>query len=258
MVKRLFDIISSLLAIVILAPILVLGFISVKLSSPGPAIYRARRAGRFGEVFMMHKFRTMHTGSEHGSAITGAKDSRVFFVGKVLRNLKIDELPQLFDILIGRMSVVGPRPEDPRIVAQYYSALSRETLNIAPGLSSPGSIHYYTHSHLKLDDNDPEQSYVKNLLPIKLAMDLVYMRQRSMWYDLKIIMKTAATILLIGLGKKEFSEPAELGEARKLMANASLPLVLLNSQPGPSSRAAVCQSTIVSSEDSAPSVSAGS
>ena len=258
MVKRLFDIFASLLAIVILSPILVLGFISVKLSSSGPGIYRARRVGRFGEVFMMHKFRTMHTGSEHGSAITGAKDSRVFFVGRVLRNLKIDELPQLFDILIGRMSVVGPRPEDPRIVAQYYSSHSRETLNIAPGLSSPGSIHYYTHSHLQLDDKDPEQSYVENLLPIKLAMDLVYMRHISMWYDLRIILKTAATILLIGLGKKEFSEPAELVEARELMESANPPLVLLTSQPEQSSRAVVCQSTTVSSGDSAPSVSAGS
>ncbi len=224
MVKRLFDVIICAIAIVLLSPVLLLAYLGIRLASSGPAIYRARRVGRGGEVFVMHKFRTMHTGSDTGSVITGAKDSRVFLVGRILRALKIDELPQLYDILIGRMSIVGPRPEDPKIVTQYYSPRSRETLNIAPGLSSPGSIHYYTHSHLQLDDKDPEQSYVEKLLPIKLALDLVYMRRASLWYDVTIIMKTAVTILLIGLGKRQFAEPPEIIEARKLMANADTPL----------------------------------
>lgn len=224
MVKRLFDVIICAIAIVLLSPVLLLAYLGIRLASSGPAIYRARRVGRGGEVFVMHKFRTMHTGSDTGSVITGAKDSRVFLVGRILRALKIDELPQLYDILIGRMSIVGPRPEDPKIVTQYYSPRSRETLNIAPGLSSPGSIHYYTHSHLQLDDKDPEQSYVEKLLPIKLALDLVYMRRASLWYDVTIIMKTAVTILLIGLGKRQFADPTEMIEARKLMANADTPL----------------------------------
>ena len=224
MVKRLFDVIICAIAIVLFSPVLLLAYLGIRLASSGPAIYRARRVGRGGEVFVMHKFRTMHTGSDTGSVITGAKDSRVFLVGRILRALKIDELPQLYDILIGRMSIVGPRPEDPKIVTQYYSPRSRETLNIAPGLSSPGSIHYYTHSHLQLDDKDPEQSYVEKLLPIKLALDLVYMRRASLWYDVTIIMKTAVTILLIGLGKRQFAEPPEIIEARKLMANADTPL----------------------------------
>lgn len=224
MAKRLFDVIVCATAIVLLSPLLLLAYFGVRLASSGPAIYRARRVGRGGEVFVMHKFRTMHTGSDTGSVITGAKDSRVFLVGRILRALKIDELPQLYDILIGRMSIVGPRPEDPKIVTQYYSPRSRETLNIAPGLSSPGSIHYYTHSHLQLDDKDPEQSYVEKLLPIKLALDLVYMRRASLWYDVTIIMKTAVTILLIGLGKRQFADPTEMIEARKLMVNADTPL----------------------------------
>ncbi len=224
MVKRLFDVIICAIAIVLFSPVLLLAYLGIRLASSGPAIYRARRVGRGGEVFVMHKFRTMHTGSDTGSVITGAKDSRVFLVGRILRALKIDELPQLYDILIGRMSIVGPRPEDPKIVTQYYSPRSRETLNIAPGLSSPGSIHYYTHSHLQLDDKDPEQSYVEKLLPIKLALDLVYMRRASLWYDVTIIMKTAVTILLIGLGKRQFADPTEMIEARKLMANADTPL----------------------------------
>ncbi|MBC7968366.1 MAG: sugar transferase [Fuerstia sp.] len=230
MPKRLFDLIVCAIAIVLLSPVLLLAYFAVRLSSSGPAFYRARRVGRGGEVFVMHKFRTMHTGADAGSVITGAKDSRVFLVGRILRALKIDELPQLYDILIGRMSIVGPRPEDPKIVAKYYSPLSRETLNVAPGLSSPGSIHYYTHSHLQLDDNDPERSYVEKLLPIKLAMDLVYMRRASLWYDMTIMLKTAVTILLIALGKRRFAEPPEFAEARELMEHADTPLVTLNSQ----------------------------
>lgn len=225
MVKRLFDVIVCAIAIVLFSPVLLLAYLSVRLASSGPAIYRARRVGRGGEVFVMHKFRTMHTGSGTGSVITAAKDSRVFLVGRILRALKIDELPQLYDILIGRMSIVGPRPEDPKIVAQYYSPQSRETLNIAPGLSSPGSIHYYTQSHLQLDDNAPERSYVEKLLPIKLALDLVYMRRSSLWYDMTIIMKTAVTILLIGLGKRQFADPPEIIEARQLIEDADTPLV---------------------------------
>ena len=227
MAKRVFDVIVSAFAIFLFSPVLLLAYFGVRLTSSGPAIYCARRVGRGGEVFTMHKFRTMHAGSGTGSVITGSKDSRVFLVGRILRVLKIDELPQLYDILIGRMSIVGPRPEDPKIVAQYYSAQSRETLNVAPGLSSPGSIHYYTHSHLHLDDNDPERSYVAKLLPIKLAMDLVYLRHASLWYDLTIIFKTAVTILLIGLGKRQFAEPPEISEARDLMEHAEKPLVCL-------------------------------
>jgi lipopolysaccharide/colanic/teichoic acid biosynthesis glycosyltransferase len=166
--------------------------------------------------------------------ITGSKDPRVFLVGRVLRALKIDELPQLYDILIGKMSIVGPRPEDPKIVEQYYTALARATLNVAPGLSSPGSIHYYQHSDLQLDDTDPERSYVENLLPIKLAMDLVYIRRASLSYDLTVILKTAATILLIALGKRQFSEPPEFAEARELIENSDAPLVVLNAPQGPS------------------------
>ena len=232
MVKRIFDVIVSGFAMIVLSPVVVLAYFGVRLTSSGPAIYLALRVGRGGDVFTMHKFRTMHVGSGSGSVITGANDSRVFFVGRILRALKIDELPQLYDVLMGKMSIIGPRPEDPRIVAQYYSPLSRETLSVAPGLSSPGSIYYYTHSHLHLDDNDPERSYVEKLLPIKLALDLVYVRRASLWYDVTIILKTVGTILLIGLGKRQFSEPPELAEARKLMENADSPLVMLNSPQG--------------------------
>ena len=234
MLKRLFDMIASILGIIVLSPIFLLAYLSVKLASSGPAIYRAQRVGRFGETFVMHKFRTMHVWTGTGSLITGTKDPRIFLVGRILRALKIDELPQLYDILIGNMAIVGPRPEDPKIVERYYTSLSRETLSVAPGLSSPGSIHYYTHSDLQLDDDDPERAYVANLLPIKLAMDLVYLRRTSMRYDLTVILKTAATILLIALGKRRFAEPPEFAEARELMENSDRPLVVFNGRSGPS------------------------
>ena len=232
MAKRLFDVIASAFAMIVLSPVVVLAYFGVRLTSSGPAIYRAQRVGRGGDVFTMHKFRTMHVGSGTGSIITGASDSRVFLVGRILRAMKIDELPQLYDVLIGKMSIVGPRPEDPRIVKKYYSPHGLRTLEVVPGLASPGSIYNYTHGHLYLNDNDPELSYASKLLPIKLALELVYVRRASLWYDVTIILKTVGTILLIGLGKRQFSEPPELAEARKLMENADSPLVMLNSPQG--------------------------
>ena len=225
MAKRLFDVIASAFAMVVLSPVFVLAYFSVRLTSSGPAIYRAQRIGRGGDVFTMHKFRTMHVGCGSGSLITGANDSRVFLAGRLLRALKIDELPQLHDVLIGKMSIVGPRPEDPGIVEQYYSPLGRRTLEVAPGLASPGSIYNYTHGHLYLDDNDPERSYVGKLLPIKLALELVYVRRASLWYDVTIIVKTVVTILQIAFGKRRFAEPPEFAEARKFMENPGTPLV---------------------------------
>ncbi|HQZ63919.1 MAG TPA: sugar transferase [Planctomycetaceae bacterium] len=225
MAKRLFDLCASIIALALLWPILLLAYLAIRLSSPGPAMYPAKRVGRHGRIFVMHKFRTMHIGADAGSAITGARDPRVFFAGRILRALKIDELPQLYDVLTGKMSIVGPRPEDPRIVAQYYSAEALRTLDVAPGLSSLGSIYYYTHTQDHLDDSDPEGSYLANLLPIKLALDIIHQRRASMTYDMKIILKTAVTILLIGLGKRQFADPPELAEARQLMLNTA-PLVL--------------------------------
>ena len=230
MVKRLFDVFASFIAIILLSPILLLAFLSVRVSSSGPAIYRAQRIGRGGTPFVMHKFRTMHVRPSTGSVITSANDSRIFLVGRILRALKIDELPQLFDVLAGKMSIVGPRPEDPKIVERYYTPLARETLSVAPGLSSPGSIHYYTSSELHVDDGDPERFYVARLLPIKLAMDIVYLRRVSLWYDLTIIAKTAITIVLIGCGKRKFAEPPEFAEAQQLMHNDDAPLVRLSQQ----------------------------
>jgi lipopolysaccharide/colanic/teichoic acid biosynthesis glycosyltransferase len=161
----------------------------------------------------------MHIRPAQGSVITGANDSRIFFVGKVLRALKIDELPQLWDVLLGKMSVVGPRPEDPQIVEKFYDKNGWETLEVAPGLASPGSIYNYTHGDNYLDDNDPEGAYVKGLLPIKLALEQVYVRRQSFGYDMVIIWRTVVTIIQIATGKKQFSDPPEMPEARRILEN---------------------------------------
>lgn len=216
MAKRLFDMAAAIIGLLLLSPVFLLAFVGIKATSSGPAIYRARRMGQHGVVFVMHKFRTMHVANQPASVITGVADKRVFGFGRLLRATKIDELPQLYDVLTGTMSIVGPRPEDPKIVEQHYNQLARETLNVAPGLASPGSIYNYTHGHLYLRDADPERSYVRQLLPMKLALELVYLRRQSFTGDLHVIARTAITIVRISLGQRLFAEPPEMAEARQL------------------------------------------
>ena len=216
MAKRLFDICAATAALVLLWPVFLLAYIGIRSTSSGPAFYRARRAGRHGAVFVMHKFRTMRVATQPTSAITGVTDRRVFAFGRILRATKIDELPQLYNVLTGSMSIVGPRPEDPEIVSRHYNELARETLTVAPGLASPGSVYNYTHGHLYLSDADPEGSYATQLLPIKLALELVYLRRQSCLGDLGIIARTATTIARIAFGQRRFPDPPEMREAREL------------------------------------------
>lgn len=214
MIKRVFDIIMSVSALVVLSPILVCAAIAIKISSPGPCIYKAIRVGKNGKLFTMYKFRTMHV--DHGgfaSAITGTDDPRVFKVGKILRFSKIDELPQLFNILMGKMSIVGPRPEDKTFVDNHYSEAQKETLEMLPGLTSPGSVYYYTHAHHFIGNEDPEKDYIEKIMGVKLALDIVYIRKSSFLYDLALIYRTLSTIIKILISKKNFSIPHEMKEA---------------------------------------------
>jgi lipopolysaccharide/colanic/teichoic acid biosynthesis glycosyltransferase len=211
MAKRLFDMVVSAAALIVLSPILLIAAVGILLSSRGPVFYRAQRVGRNCEVFTMHKFRTMHVGeSQPESVITGPNDSRVFPWGSLLRLLKIDELPQMYDVLRGKMSLVGPRPEDPGLVREHYTPQHMETLRVLPGLVSPGSIYNYTHGERILAQGDPERVYVESLLPVKLALETVYVRQVSFWYDLQIILRAALVIALVACGKRDFSDPPEM------------------------------------------------
>lgn len=217
MFKRLFDITMSLLALLVLAPIMVIAAIGIKLTSPGPVIYKAQRVGRGNRRFVMFKFRTMHTNQSLKSSITAHGDPRIFPLGSLLRKLKIDELPQLFNIILGDMSIVGPRPEAAEIVDRDFKSWMMETLDIAPGLASPGSIFGYTHGEQMIGTEDPEGDYRDRLLPIKMALELIYVRHSGFFYDLKIILRTLIAIFNIAMGNQKIAFPPEYPAAMAIV-----------------------------------------
>jgi len=192
--KRIFDVVAAFLALVLLAPILLVLAAAVAVSSPGGAFFRQTRVGRHGQTFQLLKFRSMRPGSEAGGQITvGERDPRITGIGHILRRTKLDELPQLINIVRGEMSVVGPRPEVPRYVA-LYTPEQRAVLSVRPGLSSLASIAYINESEVLGRSRDPERAYVEEVMPAKLALDLRYVRERSLALDMHII---AATLLRI-------------------------------------------------------------
>jgi lipopolysaccharide/colanic/teichoic acid biosynthesis glycosyltransferase len=193
--KRLFDISFSVFSLALLAPLLICAAIGICLASPGPILYPARRVGKDGHPYTMFKFRTMHLGDGTGSVITAPRDQRIFALGRLLRRLKLDELPQLFNILRGDMSVVGPRPEDPLIVDQYYNQWMKETLAVRPGVTSPGAIYGYIYGDSLLEPTDPEGSYVRYLLQPKLALERAYLSRAGFFSDLAYIFLTAWAIV---------------------------------------------------------------
>lgn len=232
MAKRLFDVFVSTVALVLLWPFFLLAALGIRLTSRGPIFYRALRVGRDAELFTMHKFRTMHVNQgTAASAITSPGDSRVFRFGALLRLLKIDELPQLWDVLRGRMSLVGPRPEAPRIVRDHYAPEHLETLVVLPGLTSLGSLYDYTHGDSFLDPDNPERAYVEKLMPVKLALETVYLREATFWYDLRIVFRTACVIVLIACGRRRFRDPPEMRKVSHIVP-ARL-LIPLGTQPVP-------------------------
>jgi lipopolysaccharide/colanic/teichoic acid biosynthesis glycosyltransferase len=221
MAKRLMDLAGAALGLAVVAPLLALAAVAVRLSSPGPVLFRARRAGVRGRPFTMFKLRTMRAGPPgSGSRITGAEDPRVFPLCRLLRRSKLDELPQLLNVLRGEMSLVGPRPEDPDLVARYYTPLHRETLSVRPGLTSPGTLYYEAQSDRLLTGSDPERRYAETILPLKLALDLVYVRRASLRGDVALLGRTL--LLLAGrlAGRRQFPEPPEMAEALALVVPA--------------------------------------
>ena len=187
--KRPFDIIVSIFALLILSPLLLLTSILIKLTSPGPVFYRAKRVGKDGVPFKLYKFRSMTVAADEvGPKITAQGDIRVTPVGRWLRRLKIDELPQFINVLKGEMSVVGPRPEDPDYV-NAYTPEQRRVLQVRPGVTSPASV-CYRHEEQLLSGDDWEEKYIDEILPKKLQIELDYLRKRTLFTDLKIIWDT--------------------------------------------------------------------
>jgi len=200
MAKRLFDVVLSGLAVLLLSPLLLLVVLLVKLDTPGPAIYRQERVGRGGRVFRIRKFRTMiHALADPGLQITVAADPRVTRTGRWLRRTKIDELAQLFDVLEGKMSLVGPRPEVPRYVALYAPGVRDKVLSVRPGITDLASIEFSNEDELLARAADPEQEYVKVVLPRKLRLACEYVDKASFWTDLRLL---TGTLRLLILGRR--------------------------------------------------------
>lgn len=189
-----FDVLAAGLGLLLLAPLFVLIALAIKLTSPGPVFYLAQRVGRSGRPFKLYKFRSMVVGADRqGPGITVNRDARITPVGRLLRHFKLDELPQLLNVLRGEMSLVGPRPEDPRYVA-LYTREQRQILNVRPGLTSQASV-YYREEEILLSGDNWETTYREQILPRKLAAELAYLQQRTLWADLWLILRTLGAII---------------------------------------------------------------
>jgi lipopolysaccharide/colanic/teichoic acid biosynthesis glycosyltransferase len=191
MAKRLFDVVCAALGLLLLSPLLLGIALWIKIDSPGPVFFRQERVGRFGRPFRIHKFRTMvQAAPALGPQITVGADARITRAGQALRQRKLDELPQLIDVLAGRMSLVGPRPEVPRYVALYPAEQRAKILSVRPGITDPASIAYRDESRLLAAAADPERTYVEEVLPAKLRHAVAYVEQASLASDLRLILLT--------------------------------------------------------------------
>lgn len=203
--KRLFDVFFALIMIIVTLPIMLFALIGILLTSRGPIIYKATRIGKNGKPFVLYKFRTMKVDSGEVRVTTLKNDERIYPFGSLLRKSKIDELPQLVNILLNQMSVVGPRPEDISIAENIYVGKYKQIYSVKPGLTSPASLLDYTHGeHYKT-----HEEYEEEFLPLKLDVELSYVNNSNFIYDFKIVFKTSWIILLILMGKKKFDMPKE-------------------------------------------------
>ena len=188
--KRLFDIIASGMGLLILSPILIVVAIWIKLDSPGPVFYRQVRVGRNNKDFRICKFRSMRIGSDQGSLVTiGGRDPRITHSGYFIRKFKIDELPQLINVLIGDMSLVGPRPEV-RHYVNYWTSEQMHVLDVRPGITDPASIRFRNENELLEKAKDPEKYYIEVVMQEKIKLYLEYVEKHNFFYDIKLILQT--------------------------------------------------------------------
>lgn len=192
-VKRAFDVAASAAGLVVLSPVFVGVGVAIWAQDRGPVFFRQERVGRGGRTFRIHKFRSMRVANA-GSLVTSAHDNRITPVGAFLRKSKLDELPQLIDVLTGSMSLVGPRPEVPRYVAMWPADARDEILSVRPGISDPAAIAFRHEQDELAAAEDPERHYVDVILPKKVAMYRDYVRNRSFLGDLRVIVGTFAAI----------------------------------------------------------------
>lgn len=194
MTKRAFDLLAAAIGLVLVSPLLILVAVAIRLDSPGPVLFRQRRVGRNFRPFEIYKFRTMVDGaSRMGPSVTAGEDPRVTRVGRILRRTKIDELPQLINVIKGDMSLVGPRPELPKYVEMFRRDYE-EILAVRPGMTDPASLVYHDEAELLGQVGDPEEEYIRNVLPAKIALARRYLARSSLLFDLAVIVKTVGTL----------------------------------------------------------------
>jgi lipopolysaccharide/colanic/teichoic acid biosynthesis glycosyltransferase len=212
--KRATDLVLCLLALVVLGPVMLAVALLIKLSSGSPVFYKAPRAGYKGRPFHELKFRTMFVGSDRQGAFTSKNDKRILPCGRLIRLLKLDELPQIFNILRGEMSVVGPRPEDLSIVDECYDERQRQVLDVRPGLTGIPQVRFFPElSIIDPHGMDAQQYYRDVILPMRLELDLEYVRRQSFWFDAALILQTiylvavkSWSILLFGIKPLDLSQ----------------------------------------------------
>jgi lipopolysaccharide/colanic/teichoic acid biosynthesis glycosyltransferase len=197
--KRCFDLFFTVPGFILLLPLYIAAAALIKLDSHGPVFFRQTRVGRFGQPFRIYKFRTMVVDAElRGAQLTVGRDPRVTRFGEFLRKYKLDELPQLINVLKGEMSLVGPRPEVPRYVAEYPTAIRETVLSVPPGITDLASITFKEENRILGMATDPEKAYLEEVLPTKLDYYVQYANERSLWYDFRLII---ATILVLWPGR---------------------------------------------------------
>lgn len=191
MIKRGFDVIVSLMALLLLLPLGLVISLLVKLDGPGPVFFRQPRVGQHGREFRIHKFRTMvPDAAQRGPALTMADDARVTRVGAMLRRRRLDELPQFIDVLMGSMSLVGPRPEVPRFAATVRAPLRDAWLALKPGMTDPSSLAHIDEDAMLARSADPERLYVEQILPAKVQASVDYARGATLASDLCVLART--------------------------------------------------------------------
>lgn len=195
MMKRLFDIVASGLGLIVLSPLFLILAIWIKLDSKGPVFFRQVRVGRYNKDFRILKFRSMRIGSDEGSLVTiGEHDPRIIRSGYFIRKFKLDELPQLINVFVGDMSLVGPRPEV-RHYVDYWTPEQMHVLDVRPGITDPASIKFRNENELMEKAEDPEKYYIEVIMQEKIKLYLEYVNNHSFWGDIGLIFKTFWTIV---------------------------------------------------------------
>jgi lipopolysaccharide/colanic/teichoic acid biosynthesis glycosyltransferase len=196
MAKRLFDVVFSIFGLIVLSPVFIFISVYILSDSKGGIFYRQRRVGKNNKDFSLIKFRTMVSGADSKGLLTiGDQDNRITNTGKWLRKYKLDELPQLFNILKGEMSIVGPRPEVRKYV-DLYTSEQKKVLSVRPGLTDYASLEYMNENEILTTYSDPEKAYIEKIMPEKLRLNLNYIKEQRMVTDLKIILRTLLKILV--------------------------------------------------------------